>query len=63
MTGEKLDNIRKDLGWNKKELAKRLARTETTIQNYIKEKTKIPKAVEIAVLNFAEKGGVLVKEG
>lgn len=56
-----MDEIRKRLGWNKRELAKRVGVGERTIHGYIRNEKQIPEP--IAKLIRAFDGGYREREG
>jgi len=54
MTSLDLEKTRKQIGWTKRELAKRLGVSERTIHSYIREERIVPHPVEKLIIAFSE---------
>lgn len=55
MTGQEFKNIANKIGWNNKELSKRLGKSEVMISRYIHNKASIPISIEKLLLFYLEK--------
>ena len=60
MTANEMDHHRKQLGWSKREMAKRLGVHERTLHGYLRDENVIPEPIEKLVLIYA--GGYMPKE-
>lgn len=55
MTGEEFKNTAEKIGWNNKELSKRLGKSEVMISRYIHDKAPIPISIEKLLLLYLER--------
>lgn len=54
MTAEDLEKIRKQIGWTKREMAKRIGIGERTIHAYIREQRDIPEPIAKLITAYME---------
>ncbi|NOR27537.1 MAG: helix-turn-helix domain-containing protein [Lutibacter sp.] len=52
MNSKELDQIRNEMGWTKREMAKRLGISEVTLNRYINKDNNIPKCIEYLAKTF-----------